>query len=1066
MNKFYLVAIFFLFLFNYSSGVYAGYPAQKADVFGSGNYFDKEHQESEGFKLGRNESKIATRHKAPYQKSWCYANCWSGDVYGSVRVFDYESIRFENIKKGTKFNADIKFRVSLYGLINVASFAYADSHYKAKITAGIMENNSLDYDHPLSEAVLWAKTNKKSWDDWGQDVLWTVAQEAGGEVVGQALGEIAGGAVGVVWDAASYALDALDVDEAIAQDAWVEFKDFPVEAGKEYKLYVGLDSYVACVSTGVGSVHGYIDFMNHPPHEGDDGGKILPTRGIAVKQVVVEFPDELPYPEGIGDNKADLNCKSVKVAGSDFEVGKTVTVKAKVENEGKLKTGSFNTLLIVNGVGIEKKTIDSISPGQNKNIKFDYKLKEAKKHNFVVNVDIDETCKELDETNNSQSTSITATSMPDLVIQEKGLPPNTSSIICSIEPYEANTHQKGKKSKIWASIYNIGNKDARGVNVVIYKNNRRFKTWNFNTIAAGQHKTIQAFWTPDKKGGESFKIQADPNNTVAEKDESNNSIILTAEVNPAEYDWAIKEIRCQPDIINAGDKVRILVDVENKGQRNDTVNLDVYLDNQKIKTRPVNTRSSQVETFGDGSPRGDDILWQAKPGSHKIKAVIRTGRIEDDNPSDNTVVEHIRVSSDFYQTQGVDFLLRKKNVSYDGGKWKVRVYNRGDKEALAQLQFKIYYVQSQTLRSEVVTTQSGQIPGAGYHDFVLRLSGEDFKMEITADPYDNVSEAVETNNTVTYIYGDYEKKAEAIRKNQERQEIKEQDLLKIDGYLGFNDSLELGEKREIGVFFKNVSGRTLRNIKIKLQIINRDVYKSLAKYGVTGKREIWPAIVNKGKFMVMLPYKAVYPGNFKMTVKAEFNVEGIDKTIKGVKPFKVVAEEGEKPQAFYQHNKVDLAVYDKDFIISNLKPKLNEDVKINIKVRNQSAVDINNVDVAVFADESKIYSDTIDNIEANSYYNISFTQKAEETGTFYVEVRVDPKNKIPEVDEYNNEASYDVKVLGIAEQIEEEITGNIEKKIQNKEDELKTNIEKFRKDLEKEKQNIQEQLNQLKNIFN
>jgi len=68
------------------------------------------------------------------------------------------------------------------------------------------------------------------------------------------------------------------------QEAWVELrvKDFPVEAGKDYRVYVSLDSYVACVGIAVGIAHAYIDFFNRASHKRDDGGKILPLHPNAL----------------------------------------------------------------------------------------------------------------------------------------------------------------------------------------------------------------------------------------------------------------------------------------------------------------------------------------------------------------------------------------------------------------------------------------------------------------------------------------------------------------------------------------------------------------------------------------------------------------------------------------------------------------------------------------------------------------------------------------------------------------------------------------------------------------
>ncbi len=177
MKKFTVLSCFnlslFLFCLSLPLQVDAEPLLQEADVFASGNYFDKTHEEEEeGSKAERVESRYDIGEDPPYVKSWCYANAWIGDIHGSVRVFNYKGLRFRNIREGTAFDADIKFKVGLYGLINSVTFANAASNYKAKITAGIMEYDSIDYDSPLAGTVLWAKTNKRELKDWGNELLW------------------------------------------------------------------------------------------------------------------------------------------------------------------------------------------------------------------------------------------------------------------------------------------------------------------------------------------------------------------------------------------------------------------------------------------------------------------------------------------------------------------------------------------------------------------------------------------------------------------------------------------------------------------------------------------------------------------------------------------------------------------------------------------------------------------------------------------------------------------------------------------------------------------------------
>lgn len=744
---------------------------QEGRVFAIGNYFDKEHTEKEGLKARRVESKCAMDETPPFLKSWCYANSWIGSVYGSFRIFNYKGIRFYAIKGGTAFNADIKFKVGLYGLINSVTFANAASHYKAKITAGIMEYDSMDYDSPLAETVLWAKTNKRELNDWGEDLLWTAA----GEILGEAAGEIGGVAVGVVWDTASFALDALDVDEAIAQDAWVEFKDFPVTAGKGYKLFVALDSYVACVGVGAGTVHAYIDFMNHSPHEGDDGGRVLPTRGISIEDVVVTIPEGLPYPDGTGQNRVDLIVRAMDTTDSNPEAGQEITIRAQVENIGLLPAGEFKVALLKGGKGVREESITGLNPNDVRILQWTYTIENAGRHVFMAKADIDKAYNEIDENNNAK----------DLVIN----------------------------------------------------------------------------------------VKARPEPVIVEQTEEE------AEETPPLGPIAPETVEVEPE--------------------------------------PVPEEPAAQEP-------------------------------EPEKPEPEVVVP-----------------------------W--------------------------------------------------------FEKEKTSPPAEKKEKPIE-------------------------------ETLKITGFHDIDTPLELGEARGIGVYFKNISGQTLKDINVELTVINKDVMKHLPQYGVGGKRDTWPSVVDGGEFMVIMPYKAVYPGRFSLSVETSVDIKGIKKGIKASRDF-TVASEGEKSASYYRVHGADLAIYPADLLIMPEKLNIGEDAVVSVTIRNKGSVDMENVDVLVTADDRRIDSRTLSIVKANSEATFSFTQNGEESGFFQIKARIDPDNKIPEVDEYNNETAKDVKVLSAKEQLEERVAGDVEDKIESKKRSIKQQINDFKKNLQKRREDLQKKQQKFKGLL-
>jgi len=1004
---FLMIGVVILVIFSSNLFLWANDTIQKAEVFSSGVYVDKEHKE--GSEFGEQvESKFAWKQDFPGIKSWCYANSWIGDVWGSLRVFHFKGFRFRNIKPGTRFKANVKFKVALYGLINTTSFAFGDTHYKAKITAGILEGSEGSYGLPLAEVLLWARTNKKEWSDWGQDLLWTAA----GEILGEAAGELGGVAVGVLWDAAQYALDALDVDEAIAQEAWVEFKDFPVEAGKDYRVYVSLDSYVACVGIAAGTAHAYIDFFNRAPHEGDDGGKILPLRGIGVKDVIVEIPQGLPYPEGVGPNRPDLTIKSINVVPEHPRINESVSIKAVVTNKGAMDASRFSLLLKHNDKILLNQTIESLKKGESNIIQSTYKITRTGMHKFTVLVDPENDVDELDERNNSAYKSISVEAKPDLLLQYKDVPFHPDALACGINPEGDAFPQVGKFSQIWAKIYNFGNVDALNVKVRVEEDGKAIDQVIIPRIKRGAFKLMSVRWMPKRDGKHRFKIIVDPDSSIAELDESNNSLYLTAEVNLPDYDLSLHSLKYRPTPLKAEDKVNFLLEVSNRGRLDAPVDIYVYINSQLIKHISADIPAGKTTMFGDGKPEKDKIVWEAKAGVYTVKAVIKTRKGEDFDEADNSLSRRISVP-EFLPVRGVDFVLRRKDVSFDGKIWKVRVYNRGTESAPATVQFKVFYPEEGEVRSEIVRTFVACISPGGHHDFCLSYSRKSvFKMEITVDPSRKVAERNESNNTVIYLHGDFEKKVEEMRQQrQKEEEMRKRGFLEITRFWGIDAPMKVGEKRDLGVSFKNISGETLKNILIEMRISNTERGDD-PKFGAARSMRVWPSVVNKGEFQVLIPYKAVYPGKFKILVKATVYFANMKKVITQEKYF--YAKGGEYPPYYYQLKGVDLVIFPQDFKLEpSQKVNAGKKVGLFITVRNEGPIKVKNVVVLVEANNASIYTKTIPEIEAHSLSSFSLSYVPKTPGPLTFKVKVDSNNRIGEVNESNNEVVKQISVYGV-----------------------------------------------------
>jgi hypothetical protein len=1023
----YLFAIPALILCIFAHSLFGADFAQEAVVTSEGAYVDKEHHE--GAEFGEQaESKTAWKQEHPGIKSWCYANCWGGDAESSIRSFYTKGFEFKNVKPGVSFKADIAFQVSLHGLINASSFAFSDNYYRVRITAGILQGSSGNYNAPLTEVLLWAKTNKKEWSDWGQEVLWTTA----GEIIGEAAGQAAGAVVGVVWDTAEYALEAMDVDESVAQNAWVRFEDFPAKAGKEYRVYVCLDAYTNCASIYAGSSHSYIDFYHHPPHEGDDGGKLLPVRGIGIGEVTVSIPAGLPYPEGVGPNRPDLAVSSLDIQPSEPRLGDTVTLTATVNNRGKSDAPPFSMSIRHNDKEYQE-SVEGLGKEQSTSLKKEFRLNTLGKHTFTAEADPADTLSELNEHNNRDSLGIELRAVPDLVLARKSA--SGESPGCGVEGIKGPL-QRGKPSRIWAEVKNRGNTDASGVEVMFEKDGVLHDKVMVPEIQRNRSVRVSSSWTPERSGEHMVRIVVDPGCVIQELDEANNSVILKAPVGNPDHDVSLLSLDFDPPSFLDGEKVRLLLEVSNKGSRKSPVELLVSVDGPLVGQLSSTIGAGETVVLGDGKPKGDDLLWTAEEGEHTVTARLKPRGYNDLDGADNTLEKKVTVRR-FAPVSGVDLILRDGDVDFDGRTWRARVYNRGSKAASTAVRFTVSCPEQGELRTRDFGSGEREVPAGGHRDFTLEHTEKSpYRIEIRVDPDDKVKEKDESNNCAVATRGDYQAALERMRQEQQKQqELQRMVPLEIAEIRGTEEPLQVGEERYVGVGLRNVSGQALEDILVELHISHTQPgLQDEPQYGAARKMERWPQLLNRGEFQVLIPYKGVYPGRFKLFVQATVDHAGKKKTLMRDAFFSV--EGGDYPPHYYRSQGTDLAVQ----LVLNPAQKVNtgETVSLSVTVQNLGPVDIPGVSVSVQANGMPLCTEHTPGIRARSSASLKLSHTPQAPGPLSFDVLVDPEDRIGEVNENNNHATAGLAVHGPGmqkvEEVKEELQDEMKKTMKQLQD--------------------------------
>jgi len=254
------------------------------------------------------------------------------------------------------------------------------------------------------------------------------------------------------------------------------------------------------------------------------GGKtpsLLPQEE-KIKSPEIKFT-VLPISPDLSIVPNDISFYPANIKGGD-----KVTLKAKVKNIGTDPVKNFKVAFYFNKEKIFEKTISSLGKNAYSTAVYQYQLPPniSGNQNFIVKIDEENTVSEIDEKNNEA---------------EKIIPVNKAErdlIIDDIKP--SPTNPKVGQNVTWQiKIKNIGNSDAKNFKVYFYANNQSNTPTTILTIdKLSKNQTVSRSikWTvPSNISpaiGYTVRAVVDPENTVAETNESNNlklySLNLTA----------------------------------------------------------------------------------------------------------------------------------------------------------------------------------------------------------------------------------------------------------------------------------------------------------------------------------------------------------------------------------------------------------------------------------------------------------------------------------------------------------------------------------------------------------
>lgn len=296
--------------------------------------------------------------------------------------------------------------------------------------------------------------------------------------------------------------------------------------------------------------------------------------------------------------------------------GGTANVSESVENNGFSSMNNIDVRFYAGdpsqGNVIGDSTISTLGPGESKLVSVDWTNIQISGSTVIyVTVSSADGMQEISSTDNSAFTTIDIVSLPDFFV---------SATAVTVDP--AITKQ-GDPVKISVTVMNKGQQDATGVTVAFSESGTTIDTGRIDLIHGNSQEVCTfSYDTTGKKGSHQIQIAIDPDNTIPEIDETNNSTTCGFAVQDTGGSW-LSEAYISPNGDNANDSSQFFFKLNAP---------------QTVKVIIVSEKGETVRTFSGGvydNCMGGEVDWnglddtgQVVPdGRYQIKIVNESGMV-------------------------------------------------------------------------------------------------------------------------------------------------------------------------------------------------------------------------------------------------------------------------------------------------------------------------------------------------------------------------------------------------------------------------------------------------------
>jgi len=325
--------------------------------------------------------------------------------------------------------------------------------------------------------------------------------------------------------------------------------------------------------------------------------------------------------------------------------GSPLAVNAIVHNLGGTSVSNSTVRLALGSPGgppLGDRTVPSIPSMDNASVSFPWTPASAGTYRLCVVVDPDNTIPESNEGNNAACTSLDIVGRPDLAI----LVGDVTASPPAVPP--------GGTVDVNATVRNLGSSPAAGVLVSFFKDENgsgvpdpgeSFANVTIPSLPEATTTSLSSTWTANAPGPHTLCAYADPNDTIAEGDGTNNVACTAVMVTgPPDYVPA-NATPFSPVVFGRSRPRSFSVDVRNVGgaAANATVRLDFF--NASTPSSPFASFSvPPLVAGGAAGPFTAPWVSPAVPGTYAVRALVDANNtLVEGNESNNAFTWTVRV---------------------------------------------------------------------------------------------------------------------------------------------------------------------------------------------------------------------------------------------------------------------------------------------------------------------------------------------------------------------------------------------------------------------------------------